>query len=319
MSRIWSYLKIPLRAEILLWGVIGGIVFAAIWSGSFVATKIALADIDPLWLAGLRLTSAGILLMALTGAQVVRVWRSLTRRHTTVILLSGLLSQGFYLAATYWSLVELPTGVVNVIVAALPLVSVPMAFLVLRESLDAVDATAAALGLLGIVIVVMGRDAGALTVANLTSPAVILTVASVFALALGNALIKPLVSAGTIIPVCAMQMILSGLVVTGIAAFRGGFDAIAFSRSGIEAFAYLVLIGSIAGTFLWFKVLMIFTAKAASMFFLFTPVFGLIIGWAMLDEPMTTPKLLGAAIVCGSIFLRGAHALMTRRQPAAAS
>lgn len=99
----------------------GGVVFAAIWSGSFIATKIALADIPPLWFAGMRLALSGIILALASRHAIARLWRQTHLAQRMRILLSGLLSQGVYLGATYWSLMHLPTGLVNIIVATLPI------------------------------------------------------------------------------------------------------------------------------------------------------------------------------------------------------
>ena len=302
------------RQSRTIWGIIGGIIFAAIWSGSFVATKIALADTPPLWLAGMRLATAGLLLLAFTYSAVLRLWRSMTIRQRCTLLLSGLLSQGCYLGATYWSLTELPTGLVNVIVAALPLVSVPISYLILRESMDRSDFAAAAFGMMGIVIVVIGRDAGSLTLTNFLSPTIVLTIAAVIALATGNALIKPQVSSASIIPICALQMVFSSLLIMGLAVAQNGASGFVLTERSLGAFAYLVLAGSIMGTFLWLKVLEIFTAKAASMFFLFTPLFGLSIGWGWLGEDLTPTKMAGAAIVCCSIMFRALSARATSPQ-----
>src|SRR6266540_1572021 len=92
------------RPDTAAWGAIGGLVFAAIWAGSFVATKVGLATTAPLWLAGVRLSTAGALLSALTFRSTVARWRKWSRRERAVVVASGLLSQAFYLAATYESL-----------------------------------------------------------------------------------------------------------------------------------------------------------------------------------------------------------------------
>ena len=156
--------------------------------------------------------------------------------------------------------------------------------------------------------VVLGGSGIAL--ANFASLPVGLVLASVVARAYGNALIKPLVSTATIIPTCAIQMTLSSVLVIAFALWQDGNGSnLLVSVRSLGAFVYLVLIGSIAGMFIWYKVLGTFSAKGASMFFLFTPLFGLIIGWSLLDEAMTSLKIMGAALVGGAILLRSGFAL----------
>ena len=288
-----------------IFAVLGGIVFAAIWSGSFVATKVALTDASPLLLAGIRLSAAGAMLLALTFPAARRLWRDATPRARLAIVGSSVLSQAFYLGATYTALSTLPTGMVTVIVATLPLVSVPIAVGVLGERSARADFIAAGIGVLGSVIVVIGRDPGALSGAHSMVLPLLGTVLSVVALATGNALVKPHISYATIMPTCAIQMTLAGLLLMTVV---GGFGSGAhFTLSGhsLGALAYLVVIGSIAGTFIWYRVLTVFSAKSASMFFLFTPIFGLAIAWTLLGETMTIVQLSGAGVVCASILFRG--------------
>lgn len=286
---------------------IGGMLFAVIWSGSFVATKVALGDVPPLWLAGLRLAAAGALLFAITFPSARRRWGMLSGHQRRQVAVAGLLSQGAYLAGTYWSLVELPTGVVNVIVSTVPLISVPAAWLILRERLSVVDLTTAVFGVVGVAIVVSDGQ-GMLGDAFLSAP-VLVTIASVLALAAGNVLMKPHVAPDAIIHICALQMLVSAGPVIILAILREGVLPGDWTGASLAAFGYLVLVGSIIGTYLWYKTLEAFTARGASMFFLFTPVFGLAIGWSLLEEPVTVAKAVGAAVVGGSILFRTAWVL----------
>lgn len=120
----------------------------------------------------------------------------------------------------------------------------------------------------------MGREPTVLYAANFLSLPVVLTIASVLALAAGNTLVKPYVSLRTIAPTCAIQMTLSGIVVLSLAAYLEGRDGLAVSAHSLSARAYSIFIESIIGTFVWYKVMETFTAKGASMFLLFTPIFG---------------------------------------------
>jgi drug/metabolite transporter (DMT)-like permease len=304
-----------LRRGQLIWGAIGGIAFAAIWSGSFVATKVALSDASPLFLAGIRLSLAGIALLILTFPSARALWQGSPGRMRGAIVVSGLLYQAFYLGATYCALVNLPTGLVTIIVATLPLVSVPIAFAVLRERPGAIDILAAGFGLIGVVIVTLGRNPHALAAQSFLLVPVLLTAASVVALAAGNALVKSYISPKTVMPVCAIQMALSGPALMILAAAFEPDRHFILAGSSLAALAYLVLIGSILGTYIWYRVLSIYAAKSASLFFLFTPIFGLAIGWTVLGETMTPAQLFGAAVVCVSILLRSGVRPRPRRLP----
>lgn len=286
-----------------------GVIFAAIWSGSFVATKIALADMHPLWLVQIRLAAAGLVFFLLTRKSTIAFWEKATLRCSLDVILAGLLSHAVYLGGTCWALMMLPTGVVAIIVAALPLVSVPMAFLILKEKITFLDVGAALFGVIGVVIVATERDSSALGYANVLSVPVILTVISVLALAAGNSIIKPYVSPRTIGPICTAQMLVSSVATLPFIFFLHGASDFSISANSLMALLYLVFIGSVTGVFLWLKVLQTFTAKGASAFFLFTPLFSLLIGILFLGEGMTVPKIIGALVVSGSILFNAGNYL----------
>ncbi len=110
-----------------------GVVFAAIWSLSFVATKSALEDWPPLWLASVRLALATVGLMIFQAPAVLHYLFALRRGPLCRIFLAGILAQSTYLGVSYWALVHVPTSIVNIVVSSLPLVTLPLAFLVLGE------------------------------------------------------------------------------------------------------------------------------------------------------------------------------------------
>ncbi|MDR1888673.1 MAG: DMT family transporter [Zoogloeaceae bacterium] len=291
------------NAKPFLFASLGGVLFAGIWSGAFIATKIGLDDMQPLWLAQTRLAMAGLIFFLLTRAETIRFWKTATPGRWITVLVSGILSQAVYLGATYWALTLLSAGAVAIVVAALPLIAVPMGALLLRERIAVVDVGAALVGGIGVVIVALGRDAAPLNDTNLAALPVLMTFIAVLALAAGNALIKPCVNLRTIGPICATQMIVSSVVLLPVALYFHGQFSMTFSAQGMGAFCYLVLAGSVLGTYVWLKVLKFFTSKSASLFFLLTPVFSLFIGYFLLNEPLTPQKLVGAALISGSILV----------------
>ncbi len=281
---------------------LGGVLFAGIWSGAFIATKVGLDDIPPFWLAQTRLAAAGLIFFLISRTATIQFWKDATPRCRIEVLVAGILSQAVYLGATYWALFSLPAGTVTVVVAALPLIAVPMGALILRERIASMDIVAALVGGSGVTIVAIGRDAGAVDYTNLVSVPVVITFLAVLALAAGNALIKRYVNLQTIGPICALQMMMSSFILLPFALYFHGQHYGSISYRSIGAFLYLVLIGSVLGTYIWMKVLQFFTSKSASIFFLLTPIFGLGIGYFYLHELLTWQKVSGATLVVSAII-----------------
>ncbi|MEM7009833.1 MAG: EamA family transporter, partial [Thermodesulfobacteriota bacterium] len=96
-----------------------GISFAVIWTLSFIFTQIALGSYPPLWLAGIRLIIAGSTLYF-----ILKIFFKKNIVFNIKIILAGIFSQSIYLGASYWSLTNMPTSIVNIVVSTVPMFSV---------------------------------------------------------------------------------------------------------------------------------------------------------------------------------------------------
>ena len=300
-----SPLKTPPRISAMaIWIVLGGMLFASIWSLSFVAARLALTEVPPILLAAVRLTASGVVLLLLRFRAIINLWKNSTPETRQTVLLSGFLSQAVYLGASFWALTTIPTSVVNIVVSSLPLLTIPAAFVVLRERAGLIETIAVVMGVLGVAVAVLQTQSPPIPGKQAYPIAVALLIISVAALALGNTLIKRIVSTRNFLEICGVQFLISGLVLAAIAVIIEGKPSIAALAFAVPELAYLVFCGSILGTALWFRLLTVLTANQAASFFLLTPVMGILMGSVIFDEPMTAAKLLGVTILMSSIALK---------------
>ncbi|MBK5925782.1 DMT family transporter, partial [Rhodobaculum claviforme] len=261
-----------------LWAALGGTLFALIWSLSFVVTRFALPDIPPIMLAAIRLSVSGGLLLAVRGAAAIQLWRQSSPATRRTILIAGLLSQAVYLGAAYWALTAIPTSVVNIVVSSLPLLTIPAAFLVLRERASLIEGIAVVMGMIGVGVAVLDRHSSQHLDPESYAAAAIVLLVAVAALALGNTLVKRIVTAHNFLDICGPQFLVSGLVLMVVSLALEtppGWTAIA---RALPELLYLVFLGSIFGIALWFRLLSVLTANQAASFFLMTPIMGIFLG-----------------------------------------
>jgi len=283
-----------------------GIAFSVIWSLSFIVAKGALQSISPLWLSGLRLTLAGVVLLLVNGAAILSFWRNVAPRTVLRVLISGFLCQAVYLGTCFWALVHLPTSIVNIVVSTLPLMSLPFSFFLLGEKIGLAGIAAFVLSIAGVVIALISGIDETMRNLSLYGFSALVVFGSVVALALGNTLIKPVISEAALLPFCAFQFTSSGVVSIAIALAHDGVHMLSFGVLLQEAFSlfFLAFIGSILGTVLWFRVLRAMPANTANTFFLLTPIFGIIFGYLIFEEQITWSKVLGVLVICSAIGLR---------------
>ncbi|MDD7911165.1 DMT family transporter [Pseudovibrio exalbescens] len=293
--------------------VLLGVLFAAIWSLSFVATKAALADLGPASLASGRLLLAGILLSVLIHPRLYAFFRGLNRSQMRRVLLAGLLSQAGYLTASYWSLLHLPTSLVNIVVSSLPLATVPFAFFILHEQVRAITVVSFILSMTGVAVTLMSGSDFLAIEPDFILPSAILF-ASVLMLACGNVIVKPLINPTTLLPICALQFLSSGLLVSGLAVVSEPLPTLPGIWQAAPYIGFLAVIGSIVGTLIWFKILEKLPANTASGFFILTPVFGILLGRFVFGEEITTNKVVGVIIIGLAILLQATRSYLEKRR-----
>lgn len=285
---------------------LAGIAFAVIWSLAFVVSKSALQSIPPLWLSGLRLILAGGILLLVNGVAILSFWRRVDRRTLLRIVAAGVLSQAGYLGPMYWALVHLPTSIVNVVVSSLPLMGLPFCYFLLSEKIGIAGVVAFLLSIAGVTITLLGGNSLALSGFSAYGLSALMTVVSVMALALGNVLIKPIISDSALLPFCAIQFVSSGVLLMALAVGCEGalvLDGNVLSQTALHL-VFLSGVGSILGTILWFRVLRAMPANAANSFFLLTPIFGVVLGHLIFSEPITVSKMIGVLVIFSAITLR---------------
>jgi drug/metabolite transporter (DMT)-like permease len=104
----------------------------------------------------------------------------------------------------------------------------------------------------------------------------------------------------------AMQMLWGGvwLTLAGIAAGEAAtVDPSAFSGRSLLAWAYLVVFGAWIGFTAYVWLLGATSAARVSTYAYVNPVVAVLLGWAVLDEPLSPRVIAAAAVIVGAVAL----------------
>ena len=100
-----------------------------------------------------------------------------------------------------------------------------------------------------------------------------------------------------------MQTLAGGLALIPFAfAFESVSEIVPTWRL-LAAIAYLVLCGSVVAYLLWFRLLTMFGATAASAYHFLMPPLGMLFGWILLGEHVDARDLIGVLPVAVGIYL----------------
>jgi drug/metabolite transporter (DMT)-like permease len=271
--------------------------FCLLWSYAFVAGKIGVTHCPPLILLAARFSLAGILIL---GATLIRGdnW-SLSWRDAAIFAVLGIANNALYLGLGYTGLQTVSAGLGGLIVSANPVFTAGLAALLLGEGMTWRKASGLLLGIVGVTLIVWHR----LSVGTDSLHGIMFTLASLASIVAGTVLFKLLAPRGSLWIGNGVQNLAAGVVLTPVALTFADVHAIDFTPGLIGAFAFLVLGGSILAYWLWFHLLKVCGATAASAYHFLMPPLGMLFAYLVLAEHVEARDLLGIIPVALGIYL----------------
>jgi drug/metabolite transporter (DMT)-like permease len=272
-------------------------IFCVLWSFAFVAGKIGVTDCPPLILLTARFSLAGILIL---GASALRGEAlSLSWRDAAVFAVLGVANNALYLGLGYTGLQTVSAGIGGLIVSANPVFTAVLAALFLKEPLTWRKVAGLLLGIIGVSFIVWHR----MSVGTDSWHGIMFTLASLASIVLGTILFKVFAPKGSLWVGNGVQNLAAGIVLLPIAFTFADISDVVPSTRLLGAFAFLVLGGSILAYLLWFHLLKVCGATAASAYHFLMPPLGMLFAWIVLGEHVEIRDLLGIVPVALGIYL----------------
>lgn len=274
--------------------------FAAIyflWGGTFLAIRIAVLEIPPVFTAGTRFLLAGALLycfMRMRGHARPSLieWRNL--------LAIGLLMFVLTYGPLFWAEQYVTSSMTAVIEATLPITTIALEVVVFRtQPLQWRIASGVAAGFAGVMLLLVHNRGQQLAAV----PCLVILVAGA-AWSLGTVLSQRLslpesrpLSAGA-------QMMLGGLILLGLSLLNGEMHP--FPRVSVRAMLallYLVVFGSVIAYTAYVWLLGRFSATRVSSHAYVNPLIALALGHFAAGEVVTFRSMLASVIIVASVLL----------------
>jgi len=285
-----------------------------VWGSTYLTIHIAIETLPALLMSGARFILAGLMLYAFArrrGAPKERLtfvhWRS-------ALIIGGCLLLGGN-GGVAWGEQYLPTGLVALVVATVPLWMALFAPAFGGRWINWTAAAGIALGLVGFVLLVRPGGAGAghwQTLVVLVSPLL---------WAIGSLYARKAPAPSQPLTAVAMEMIAGGflLTVAGIGTGELGHVHLAHvSFASVASFVYLILVGSMIGYVAYIWLLHHVSPTAASTYAFVNPVVAVALGALILGEPITLLTVVAATLIIGAVTLLLLGQSRTTPEPAVA-
>jgi drug/metabolite transporter (DMT)-like permease len=273
---------------------------SALWGGSFLLIKFAVASLPPLWVAALRIAIGGLALLLVLRLRGLRLPRG--RAVWARLGFMGVVGNLIPFALISWGELQVDSGLAAILMAMVPLMVMVIAhFRMPDEPLTRGKIAGIVLGIIGVVVLI-GPSAlsgvGSHVAAEL---AILLATACYAASALAARGLPPMgadaASAGMLLIAAPIGLIAAALVDP-----PGSFTP---SLTSLLAALLLGLFSTGLGYVLFFRILTSAGAGFASMNNFLVPPFGVIYGWLVLAEHLPPSAFAALALILlGLVALR---------------
>jgi drug/metabolite transporter (DMT)-like permease len=278
------------------------LVAVAVWGASFIATKVALAEVSPVTVVWLRFALGIVVLGAVVAAR-----RQLVRPSGPDLAYFaglGFLGIAFHQWLQSNGLVTSQAGTTAWIVASTPIFMAILGRLMLRERLGWVGGAGIAVAALGVLVVVSRGDLGSVAAGRFGGPGDLLILLSSPVWAMFSVLsrrgLQRFPSAGMMLWVMA-----AGWAFTTVLFFLGpGTAEVAhLTARGWGAVAFLGLACSGLAYVFWYDALTALPASQAGAFLYFEPLVTVAVAAAVLGELVAAATLAGGGAILLGVWL----------------
>ncbi|CAL8978507.1 hypothetical protein CELL_02872 [Cellulomonas sp. T2.31MG-18] len=259
--------------------------------GCFIAIDWGLRDAPVLWFAALRALVAGGALLLLAAVQRrpspvgVRAWGRIT--------ILGLVNVTLAFGAMFAAAAGLATGTAAVLANAQPLLILLPAWWLYGEKLSTRTTVALVVGFAGLLVVALPGGGGNGAVLSLLAAAAV-TGGTLLARRLGD--LDVVVATG-------WHLVIGGVALAGLAGAVQGAPVIAWTPRFLLSLAFLALLGTAATTAAWFTEARRVRMDALTAWTFLTPVFGIVLSFALLDERPRGWTAAGLLVVLLALYL----------------
>lgn len=279
-----------------------------IWGTTWLATKVALETMPPLFMAGTRFVAAGLIMTAFGwprgGGSPFR------RADAGRLLVATLFMIVLCYGPLFWAMQFIESGLAAVIEMSLT----PVALLICAVAMRQEEATprkifALILGVAGVFIMFL-PDLNRLTEVGDGGMRIIgglVTAASAFTYAFGSVIAKPLLKTYSTTLLSGLTTLIGGAILLVISL---GFEAGALAALDLDwglrawmGWLYLMLFGSLIAFALYMQLLRDLGASKSGNFAFVSPAIAVIAGAVVLDERIAWLSWIGMAIMLTAAFI----------------
>jgi drug/metabolite transporter (DMT)-like permease len=272
------------------------IVMSLIWGATWIAIKVGVEAVPPIFFAALRyVLVAAVLVLIVSDFQAPFTGGAIKRT-----LITGMLVNVGTYSLLFWGMQFVASGVSGLVnLALIPVGLFGLSVLLGDDNMSWRHLAAVLLGVAGLVILFSNKLAAIGSGSELFGAAAI--VAATFCYCLGTVMSRPLLVTFTPLQVTAAQAIVGAVGLTLLAVLLEPVSlrtvSALISPAPLAGLLYLVFAGTLAAYSIYLRLVRDWGAPRAGTYAFVSPVVALLLGWLVLDETIGWREVVGAAVM----------------------
>ncbi len=277
-----------------------------IWGSTYLLNKIAVTELPPFMLAGIRFICAGVLIFLI--ARIMGITITINAKQLLNTVIAGFLFLTFGNGVVVWALKYVDSGFAALEISAQPLVILLLMRLIQGKKIQTMSVIGVFLGFIGIYLLVSQKQV-------ISQENSVLGMVMIFAcmiswgygsLFVGSADLPKNYFVNT-----GYQMLTGGimLLMASLAFGENWTSPATWSDPVLYSMLLLILFGSIVAFTSFNYLLKVVSPEKVATSTYVNPIIALILGWYFLDEQITTQSAMAAVVL-----LTGVYFINTRKK-----
>ena len=285
------------KSQVLI--IVAFISIYVIWGSTYVFNKVAVTELPPFFLASLRFSTAGILMLSI--AKVLGLDFKITKNQFK----NSAIASFFFLilgnSVFVWALQFVDSGFAALIASTQPLFVLLLLRLIDRKPMQKKSIIGVCFGVFGMYLLISQK---ALVTSDETVIGILTMLGCVLGWSYGGVFVSKADLPKNFFVSTGVQMVIAGFVLAMLSiSFQEPWSSpLTWSRNVQISMVLLILLGGIVA-FTAFNYLLktVSTEKVATSAYV-NPVIALFMGWYFLEEKLTTQSMVASAILLTGVY-----------------
>ena len=281
-----------------------------IWGSTYLFNKIAVAEIAPMFLAGIRFSVSGVLILLI--AKLLKIPLKLTKKQFINTTISGFLFLVYGNGIFVWALKYLDSGFGALIASTQPLFVLFLLRLIDGKKMQKKSIIGVVLGIIGMLLLVTQKE---ITTSEGSLLGVFMMLTCVLSWSYGSVFVSKADLPKNFFVSTGYQMIIASVLLFVVSFIVGETytSPELWSKKTQLSVLILIVFGSIIAFTAFNYLLKVVSPEKVSTSAYVNPVIAMLLGWYVLNEQLTIQSIIASVILLTGVYFINARKRKTKK------